>query len=170
MHPEMRHKVRVSFLGEEGDEYQMILDEYGLKQNVTFEGYLSHKEAIEKIFGSDLLLLLSYTGSYATENARIHLTGKVFEYMVTGIPILALTEEGILADAIKKTRSGYVVQPTDICRISEKIHWLYLLWESQNLSITPDWELIKAFDREKITEDLAQILEDLYLRAERDSD
>ena len=166
MHPEMRHKVRVSFLGDYGIEYQKILDEYGLKENVVFVGSLSHETAIEELFRSDLLLLLSYTGSYVMENARIHLTGKVFEYMITGIPILALTEEGILADAIEKTRSGYVVQPTDICRISEKIHWLYLQWENRNLSITPDWELIKTFDREKITGDLAQILEDLALQWE----
>jgi glycosyltransferase involved in cell wall biosynthesis len=161
IHQEIRHKVCVSFLGEDGNQYQKIIDEYGLQQNVTFDGYLSHKKAIEKLFESDLLLLISYTGNYSKENAEVHLTGKIFEYMATGIPILALTEGRILADLIKKTGSGFVVQPNDICRIKEKILFLYLQWEEQNMSITPDWEQIKTFDRRKITKDLAEILENL---------
>jgi glycosyltransferase involved in cell wall biosynthesis len=161
MYPEMRNKVCVSFVGEDRDEYQDIIDEYGLQKNVFFTGYLLHSKAIEKLFESDLLLLISYTGNYSKENAEVHLTGKIFEYLATGTPILALTEDGILADLIRKTRCGFVVQPDDICKIGEELRCLYLQWKEQKITIKPNWALIRTFDRRKVTEDLAKILESL---------
>jgi len=161
MHPEMKNDLRVTFVGENGNEYQHIIHQFGLESNVFFKGHLSHNKAVDALFESDLLLLISYSGNYSKENAEVHLTGKVFEYLMTGIPVLALAEEGILTNLLKKTRSGFSVPSNNITKIQKIVIHLYFQWKGKKLDINPDWKLIKTFDRKKITEKLSGILEDV---------
>ncbi|MDZ7795650.1 MAG: hypothetical protein U5N56_00770 [Candidatus Marinimicrobia bacterium] len=58
------------------------------------------------MISSDILLLM--IGSY--ENSKGVYTGKIFEYIYSGVPILAIApKDGVASELIKKTRTGIVV-------------------------------------------------------------
>jgi glycosyltransferase involved in cell wall biosynthesis len=86
--------------------------------------------------------------------------GKVFEYLATGIPILAMVpRDSITAELIHKTRAGWVVPPDDIGAIKSTILRLYWDWKKGNLSIDPNKQIIEKFERYNLTRDLANILD-----------
>lgn len=81
-----------------------------LKQHVHFEGYVSHQEVFEYYRKANLLLLILTD----TKNAKGNIPGKIFEYMVTGRPVLALGDpQGDSAQILKATASNAVFKHTD---------------------------------------------------------
>jgi hypothetical protein len=69
-----------------------------------------------------------------------------------------LADPGACADLILRTRSGYVVPPTDPIKIADKLSEMYHLWENGELSIDSDMDLISTFERRKLTGQLANLL------------
>lgn len=65
--------------------YMDMIHSYGLHDIVRHEGYLSHMQSIEALLASDYLLLI--------EGSASAFTGKVWEYMATEKPILAVLPE-----------------------------------------------------------------------------
>ena len=63
--------------------------------------YLPHDEAISKMISSDILLLL------IPKNRSEILTGKLFEYIGCGKPILCIGPKGDASDIIEKNHFGY---------------------------------------------------------------
>ena len=102
----------------------------------------------------DLLLVNLYPGE------KSWIPGKLYEYLYAGKPILALIPEGDCADLIRKTGTGIVVDPDDSEQIADVIYDFYRKWESGNLTINPNWDLIKQFERKNLTERLANVFEE----------
>lgn len=81
--------------------------------------YLPYKENLTYMKGADVLVLIM--------NARNKVTipAKVFDYLATGRPVLALAPEGPVSKLIRKTKSGVVIAPGDIRSIKSQIHKFY---------------------------------------------
>jgi glycosyltransferase involved in cell wall biosynthesis len=78
---------------------------YGLSGYVNKINYLPHNEVIKEQQKSKVLLLLVNN----TKNAKGILTGKVFEYMASGVPVLAIgPEDGELAHIMEQTGCGLI--------------------------------------------------------------
>ena len=78
-----------------------------LNSMVDIRPSISHKEVIQAYADSDLLLLLLND----SENAKGHIPGKLFEYLASNRPILALgPTDGDAAKIIKNTNSGEVFE------------------------------------------------------------
>lgn len=80
--PDLASRLQVLFVGKPGEETNEIL-ELGLTEVVRQVGYLPHRESIGYLLGADALLLVG--GHHRWEE-----TGKVYEYLAAGKPILAL--------------------------------------------------------------------------------
>ncbi len=77
--------IKVEFWGKFDEAIKVACHEYGLDEVVTFFSYVSHGKAVELMNNSDMLLLI-----IPFENSKGILTGKLYEYIATGNPILAL--------------------------------------------------------------------------------
>jgi glycosyltransferase involved in cell wall biosynthesis len=96
-HPELRTRLQVAFVGKIGEE-RSVAEHLGLQDVVRHVGYRPHRESLSYVAGADLLLLVG--GAHQWEE-----TGKIFEYLAAGRPILALVEpSGAAAELL--TRAG----------------------------------------------------------------
>ncbi len=108
--PEAAARLRVRLIGGgAGPEQIASFQDPPLDRVVRFEAYRPHRESVAALLESRLLLLFIEEGPQA---AGI-LTGKLFEYLGSGQPVLALAPEGEAAGLIRSVGGGRVVPGED---------------------------------------------------------
>lgn len=142
-----------------GNIYETILtsyaQKYGLEGVIKSYGYLPHKDSIQMLYNSDIILLVIGKG----KGSKNFYTGKIFEYIRVDRPILAIVpEDGAAAQVIDSTNTGKVVDPEDIVSVSEALEYYYLNWLNNVEIHKPNWEAVKTYSRKSQTEKLANIL------------
>lgn len=150
--PELRTKITVRFVGSIYPEHERLIAQNGVNDIVQVVGVVSHEQATIEQQSADLLLLIIGNGS--GENSV--LTGKIFEYLGAGCPILALVpEEGAAAEVIKATSTGYVVGPSNIVAIQEQIEQAFDKWQSRTNTFHPNFDMVQQYERKVQTKKLA---------------
>ena len=150
-------KVRIRLVGRVGES--VINDIQASSVNNSFEivGYLPHKESLEYLLGTDLLLLI-------IDNARVShgiIPGKVYEYIGAGLPILALAPEGETAELIRSNDLGYVFDPKDVSSLRETLSKLISAkGNSQGLAMK-NKAFRKKCERREHTRKLAAIFDEM---------
>ena len=153
-YPELVDKLRCLFVGHFGASNLQILKEMKLDDIVTVTGRVPHEESIDFLYGSDILLLI--TGGHRSEQ-----TGKVFEYIATGKPVLALAPaDGAAAQVLKEAGTGVIVDPFDHKQIAAGLLRLIKSVRSGQLP-DPNWDEINKYERQRLTGQLAEILNGL---------
>lgn len=98
--------VRINFYGRSLPELRALRDKYGLGDAVGIEQAVPYREALRLQRNSDILLLLLWN----SPNERGVYTGKLFEYVGAGRPILTIGyEEGVAADLIRERQLGRIL-------------------------------------------------------------
>ncbi len=124
---------------------------------IKYTGYLSHQEAITELLQSNALLLV-----IPNQRGAQAFTGKIFEYIASGKPIVAMIpHDSVAAELILRTKTGWVVPTDDISAIKSVLLELYKRWKSGNLYIEPDNEIIKQYERHHLSHNLAKILDEV---------
>lgn len=122
----------------------------------VFDGYVDHSKAIDAIMTSDINLIalpLNYGLPYMV-------TGKIFEYLAAGSPVLAVVPPGEAADIITSARVGIVLHGENPERLPEQIvEAIALLTEGRGFS--PDKRVISRFERKHLTGQLARVFNDV---------
>lgn len=125
---EIEKLIRVKFIGNWTAEYTGLIAEYELDQIIEKTDWLPQRIALEETFAADLLLL--FQGFDLALEAAI--PRKLYEYMVTGRPILAFAPPGEIPDLIQKYDCGISLSaPTSepiIDYLDKRLHY----WRSQN--------------------------------------
>lgn len=130
------------------------IKQYGLECIVKIVGLLPHDECIIEQLSSDVLVLIEGSG----KGAEAFYTGKLFEYMNTNKPIVAiLPENGVAADLVRESNIGLVASFDDVTEIKEMLLDYYKQWESGGINYSPNRNVIEKYDRRKLTEQLANI-------------
>lgn len=130
---------------------------YDLIGKIKVLGYMTHKESIQMLYNSDILLLI--IGK--VKDAENFYTGKIFEYIRADRPILGIIpEKGAAAQVIKETKTGVVVDPDNINGINEYLTNYYKEWKLNKIEHNPDWDNIKKYSRKFQTKQLAKIIHD----------
>ncbi len=102
--------VHLCFAGRLDDDMRARLRRPPLDRVAELPGYLPHRESIRLLRRSSLLLLL--IGRDA--QARSMVTGKLFEYLASGVPILTLgPHDGDAARLVERTQAGWVFDHED---------------------------------------------------------
>lgn len=106
----------------------------GLKKYTRILESVSHEEAIKYQKKSQLLLLtVNKTG-----DTKGMVTGKIFEYLVSGRPILAIgPEDGDLANILKETNTGVISDFNDRTKLKHHLKEYYLKFIDRNLYAKP---------------------------------
>ena len=155
---EVRENIEVVFVGNYGKETPFLVKKFGLEGNVRFVKYVPHKKGLEFMVNSQaLLLLITIEGS----KGEGILTGKLFEYLASRKPIIAVApKNGLAANIIKSANAGTIIPPKDVQGIKLAILDFYKKWKNERLdSTTGSLENIMQYDRRVLTQRLAQIFE-----------
>jgi glycosyltransferase involved in cell wall biosynthesis len=146
---EVRAGIETRFIGRISDDEKPFLR--SRKSRITEVGFIPQDQALRQMEETDFLLLVM------TDAAS--LTGKVFEYMATGKPILAIADaNGEVARMLQQTRAGWCASPND----PEGIRSLVLNAIEQGRTgvcgFGPDRDAIRRFERPRLAAEYGALI------------
>lgn len=150
---EFSKNLAIKFIGIVGDDILADLNNFGLKSNYENLGYVSHKQAIQLQHNAQVLLLIEMD----TPETKSIIPGKLFEYMASKRPILALgPEESDVIEILSETKSGTYFTYSEEENLRNQVLSYYkdfkqgvLISESQNIS---------KYTRRELTFKMSEIL------------
>jgi glycosyltransferase involved in cell wall biosynthesis len=152
--------VTVRFVGDFRPGDREYLEGLGLADRVELRRYVPRRESLRLQRDSEALLLLIPD---AEGRGRGVLSGKVFEYLASERPILAVVPpDGAAAQLVRDTRSGIVAAPDDVDGIRDGLVELHARWRAGALdgrSLSPEWR--DRLSRGRRAEELADLLRSL---------
>lgn len=151
-----RSDLKIQLIGKTDFSVLEEIDKNGLSSNLEKTEYLSHNEAIAKQQTSQILLLLINNSA----NAKGILTGKFFEYLAAGRPILAVgPADGEVANVLEETQAGVIVGFEDEEKTSKVVLEYYSQYKNGELSVST--KSIEKFSRRELTKQLSEVLNQL---------
>ncbi|MBP7507638.1 MAG: glycosyltransferase family 4 protein [Prolixibacteraceae bacterium] len=142
----IRDKIKIQFIGNVSEIIREKIQR--TETEVEFIGYIPHNEAIENMLKSSMLLLIIPN----VENNKGIVTGKFFEYLASGKPVLAIGPKGgDLETIIAETNCGKLFNYTEENEISVFI--TDYLMENKTLDTKGS-----NYSRRALTERLSMIL------------
>lgn len=155
--------LNVEFCGNRDYDYWKFVQEKGLEGIVNFRGFISRSELLPRLPGADcLLLFLGFEKSCANV-----IPAKLFEYLASGTPILALAPEGITADIIRRHQAGYIISEPDRGRTVELLNSIYGDWKRKG-PMERRFRYIEEIDRATLTGRLADLLDSIGKQGSRE--
>ena len=124
--------LKINMIGQIDSSVTSFIEENGLTQHATYSPYIPHDQVSAVHRSSTLLLLLLMPDS--EPRAKGLLTGKLFEYLASGRPILCIgPEDGDAAQILCETHAGITVDFEDDGKMKETIKNLYHRYLDNNL-------------------------------------
>ncbi len=150
--PELRPRLALRQIGPRENVNDELVARAGLSDLVTFLPPVDHAQVLAEMAAADALLLLE-----ADEPAGCLITpGKIFEYLASGRPILALVPEGPAAALVREGGGGVVLPPAD----AEGIAAVLARWLDQGPpAASPRQELLASYERPALAARLAALLD-----------
>ncbi|OQX76257.1 MAG: glycosyl transferase family 1 [Bacteroidetes bacterium 4484_276] len=153
---EFEKNLEIKLVGPVDFSVKEDIKTFGLDKFITYINYIPHNKIATLQKRSQILLLLINN----TPNAKMVVTGKLFEYIASGTPILCIgPEDGDAADIINETKSGIVIEFDDIEKLKKSIIILYKKFKQNELNI--DNGNISKYSRKNLTKELSKILNDI---------
>ncbi len=151
-----QNDLALTFYGNLSLEVENSLKENNLSHYLDKKGYVSHNESIKGIINSELLLLTNFPN----EKSKGILPGKIFEYMATGNPILAISPKGSdLEKILSETASGKSFDHSQKEDLKHYILEVFQNWKMGNQKpISPS---VKNYSRKSLTQKLASLITSL---------
>ena len=144
---------QLNFVGAVSKHVLASIREYKLSGYVNNVGYVSHQEAIAYQKKSQLLVLIEID----SEDTKCIIPGKLFEYMVSNRPIVALGPEGSdVEKIIKETNTGNYFSYSDSESLKRIILEHYKAY--QNKTLQSHAVGLRKYHRKALTESLANLL------------
>ena len=147
--------LKIRFVGHVDQSVIESLNSCSLTENTEFISHVPHDEVKHYQDSSQVLLLLINNAP----NAKGILTGKLYEYLASLRPILAIgPEDGDAARTLDETHAGTTVDFEDKNRMKEVVKDLYQKYLNNNLPNNPD-NTIEQYSRKALTRNYARLLE-----------
>lgn len=154
---DFKNDLKLNFIGDISDDVRVEVLKNNLEKNTSFKGYVDHEKAIEFQNKAQVLLLLIPN----IEKSKGILTGKLFEYLIAKRPILAIgPEDGDLAEILKETDSGILIDFSNREQLSSEILKFYHQYKKGNLKVNS--KNIGKYHRKELTKKLAFIIKSLH--------
>jgi glycosyltransferase involved in cell wall biosynthesis len=160
---ETENNIRVKMIGNIDPFIMKYTEDLGLKDIVSFSGYIPHAEVFKLYASADILLMISIP------NEPFVLTGKLYEYLFAQKPILSIGTKGDEIESILKlTNAGLNADFSDYDTLkSNLITIIKSIKENKTDEFVTDSNVLKQFSREHITGQLAYLLETMVTEKER---
>jgi len=149
MPDEVRARFETRFVGRITPDQAPFLD--GRKSQIRRLGFLPQASALRQMEDTDYLLLtLTDAGS---------LSGKIFEYLATGKPILALSPTGgEVARILHETGGGWCADPLRRDAIRGELQRIYDQRDFTGRDFEPNWAAIRKYERPRLAAELGRLL------------
>ena len=151
--PDFAKNLEIKLIGKVSQEVLDAISLFKLNEFVNNLGYLSHKEAIENQQKSQVLLLIEID----SEETKSIIPGKLFEYMVSGRPIIAIGPNGSdFAEIITNTNTGVFFDYSEKMKLKSVLLGYY----NQFLEGTLQSNAVglQQYSRKSLTEKLVQLI------------
>jgi galactitol-specific phosphotransferase system IIB component len=151
--PSFKTNFELKLIGAISNEVLETISKYKLDPFVNNMGYVSHNKAVEEQRKSQILLLIEINSN----ETKSIIPGKLFEYMVSERPILALgPENSDFAEIIQSTNTGTFFLYNEKEQLKAQIIKYYQLYLEHNLKVYPVG--LQQYSRKSLTQKLAQLL------------
>ena len=150
---DFKNDFRLKLIGATSQEVLDTIASFQLNEYIQNLGYVSHQEAVEHQRKSQVLLLIEIN-STATKSI---IPGKLFEYMVSERPIIAIGPEGSdFAEIITTTNTGFFFTYDEKEKLKALLLKYYQEYQNQNLKVHAVG--LQQYSRKSLTQQLVQIL------------
>ncbi|MFU8860649.1 MAG: glycosyltransferase [Cyclonatronaceae bacterium] len=135
------------------------ISELGLEGVITNKGYLPHRKSVGNLSDSDLLWFT--VGRQKNDNQVT--TGKLFEYIGTGKPILGLVPDGEAARILDEYGAGFRAEPDNQKQVQQVLTEILSKLRSKRIP-KADPAFIHSFNRIDIAGRLASRFDELKIQ------
>ncbi|GGB67554.1 glycosyl transferase family 1 [Flavobacterium suaedae] len=150
---DFKNAFELKLIGAVSQEVLNTINEFELTSYVNNMGYISHTEALVQQRKSQVLLLVEID----SPDTRCIIPGKLFEYMVSERPILAIGPEGAdIESIIKTTNTGVFTTYTEKDKIKETLQNYFDLYQKKELKSHAIG--LQQYSRKNLTGQLESIL------------
>ena len=149
---DFKNDFRLKLIGATSQEVLDTISEFKLQDYVQNLGYVSHQEAVEHQRKSQVLVLIEIN-STATKSI---IPGKLFEYLVSERPIIALGPNGSdFAEIITSTNTGVFFTYNEKERLKTLLLNYHNQYKIQNLKVNAVG--LQQYSRKNLTAELAKL-------------
>lgn len=153
---EFSQHFKLKIVGAVGQAVISSIKEQGLEPYLQVEGYISHNEALVMQRQSQVLLLIEIDH----EQTRAIIPGKLFEYMVSGRPILAVgPADSDPEKIIQATNTGSFFRYQDKDKMKMYLRDCYKAYKDGKLKTFPIG--LQQYSRKNLTKELVQVIDTL---------
>ncbi|WP_411896146.1 glycosyltransferase family 4 protein [Winogradskyella sp. A2] len=146
-------KFQLNLIGVVSEEVLQSIKDHQLDNYLNVVGYVEHKEALAYQMKSQVLLLIEID----SEDTKTIIPGKVFEYLISETPILAVgPSDSDVEKIIKSTNTGYYFTYDAKANLKTQILSLFADYNSQNIEVNAVG--IAQYSRKALTEKLSKII------------
>ncbi|TJY33964.1 glycosyltransferase family 4 protein [Pontimicrobium aquaticum] len=145
--------LQINFVGAVSEEVLASIDKYNLSQFVNIVGYVPHEEAIRYQKKSQVLLLIEIN----SDDTKCIIPGKLFEYMVSNRPILAIgPKNSDVEGVIKQTNTGAYYSYLEYEEVKSKLLEYFEAFRKHNLQSHAIG--LQQYSRKSLTKKLAALI------------
>lgn len=150
-----RDCLEINFYGKDSHAVTDAARKYFLSDAVMFRGRVPHAAVANIQMKSNLLLLFGWCG----EGGKSIVTGKVFEYLAAGRPIICFGPGGDEIERLLYETRGGVYCTSEKATYDTLKKWIGEWKETGTIDHQPRWDRIMTYSRERQTETLAGIFD-----------
>ena len=150
-------EIRLVGSGAFGDspEVRAAIVQAGLKDAVAFLARVPYDESLRELSQADLLLLLQ-----ASDDTIGLVPAKLYEYLRTQRPVLALVRPGAVTEVLAQTGGGWSADPDDTKTLDATLADIVRQWQAGELAAhAADLTALRRFDRRALTGELASVFD-----------
>lgn len=145
----------IRFYGNISPKVQAIAEQHGISDYVRVNGAVPHQESVRHQMESSVLLLLTWSGEQRQGGV---LTGKVFEYLGAGRPILAVgAQDASVSALLNRTRAGLWSNAVDAIAAQLR-EWIYQHQQKGRIDFASNEQHIRSLTRRVQSQQLAALL------------
>jgi glycosyltransferase involved in cell wall biosynthesis len=151
--PDFKSHLEIKLIGAISQEVLETIEQFGLNLYLNNLGYVSHAEAVAHQRKSQVLLLIEIN----SEETKSILPGKLFEYMVSERPIVAIgPKDSDFAEIITNTNTGVFFEYSEKAKLKQTIHEYYNQFLEAKLQSHAVG--LQQYSRENLTQQLVELL------------
>ena len=151
--PDFKSHLEIKLIGAISQEVLETIEQFGLNSFLNNLGYVSHAEAVAHQRKSQVLLLIEIN----SEETKSILPGKLFEYMVSERPIVAIgPKDSDFAEIITNTNTGVFFEYSEKAKLKQTIHEYYNQFLEAKLKSHAVG--LQQYSRKNLTQQLVELL------------
>ena len=150
-------EIHINFMGDNlipGLQNGQFLKAHGLEGVVTILGRVPRQRCLEIQEASHVLVLIQ-------SGTKLQVPAKLYEYIMIGKPILALTSNGATADQMRSEGLGLVADIDKPAQIESTVLELYRRFKQGRLTVGYNLQARSKFRFDYLTRELAHVLEEV---------